>query len=198
MKCPLLPLLSFALCAAPVGAAPLSYKLDPEHSFVHFELLHFGTSTIRGRFGPVAGEVMLDRAARRGELGLRLATASVSTGVPVFDARIREADLLATTAWPEAYFVATNFRFDGEAVAEVRGEFTLRGVSQPLSLKALRYACRTRGEGAAAEEVCGGDFEGEILRGEFGADFGLPFIGNRVRLRVQVEGTRRLLHPSQN
>jgi polyisoprenoid-binding protein YceI len=194
----LLLLCLLALPAAPAAAAPLSYPLDPEHSFVHFELLHFGTSTIRGRIGPVTGTVVLDRAAQRGEVGLRVATATVSTGIAVFDARIREPDLLATTAWPEAYFVATNFRFEGDAVAEVRGEFTLRGVSQPLSLKALRYACRTRGEGAAAEEVCGGDFEGEVLRGEFGADFGLPFIGNRVRLRVQVEGTRRLLQPSQN
>ncbi len=191
-------LLLLALCAAPVSAAPLTYQLDPEHSFVHFELLHFGTSTIRGRFGPVNGAVVLDRAAQTGAVGLRLATATVSTGIPVFDARIREADLLATAAHPEAYFVATRFRFDGEAVAGLRGEFTLRGVSQPLSLKALRYACRTRGEGAAAEEVCGGDFEGEILRSEFGADFGLPFIANRVRLLVTVEATRRLLQPGQN
>jgi len=186
------------LAAAPAAAEPEVFLLDPERSFVHFEVLHFGTSTIRGRFGPVTGTVTLDRAAQRGEFGLRVATATVSTGLRVFDARLREADLLSTAAWPEAYFVATRFRFDGDAVAEVRGEFTLRGVSQPLSLKALRYACRSRGEGAAAEEVCGGDFEGEILRSEFGADFGLPFIGNRVRLQVQVEGTRRLLRPGQN
>ncbi len=191
-------LLLWALGSAPACAAPQTYQLNPEHSFVHFELLHFGTSTIRGRFGPVTGTVVLDRAAQRGELGLRLATATVSTGIAVFDARIRQADLLASADWPEAYFVATRFSFEGEAVAEVRGEFTLRGVSQPLSLKALRYACYRRGEGAAAEEVCGGDFEGEILRGEFGADFGLPLVGNRVRLRVQVEGARRLLLPGQN
>jgi polyisoprenoid-binding protein YceI len=187
-----------AVATAPALAAPEVFTLDPERSFVHFELLHFGTSTIRGRFGPIAGGVTLDRAAQSGEVGLRVATATVSTGLRVFDARIREADLLATEAHPEAYFVATRFRFEGETLAEVRGEFTLRGVSQPLSLKALRFACRTQGEGAAAVERCGGDFEGEILRGEFGADFGLPFIGNRVRLLVQVEGTRPLLRSSQN
>ena len=37
---------------------------------------------------------------------------------------------------------------------------------------------------------CGGDFEGEILRSEFGPAFGRPFNGERVRLIVQVEGRR--------
>ena len=170
--------------AAPALAAPVVYMLDP--SFVHFEVLHFGTSTSRGRFGPVTGEVTLDRAQGTGEVGLRIATASVDTGIPVFNARLREADLLASAEYPEAFFVARNFRFEGARMAEVRGEFTLRGVSQPLSLHARHFACRQEG----AVEICGGDFETEILRSEFGASFGMPFVANRVRLVVQVEGRR--------
>jgi polyisoprenoid-binding protein YceI len=122
----------------------------------------------------------------------------VSTGVPVFDARIRAADLLASEAFPEAFFVATRFTFDGERITEVRGEFTLRGVSQPLSLRALRFSCRRDAETATGAnvgtgpgaEVCGGDFEGEFNRSDFGATFGLPLVGDRVRLQVQVEGRR--------
>ena len=175
------------LWAANAGAQSASYVLDAAHSFVHFEVLHFGTSTTRGRFGPVAGVVTLDPVAGRGELGLRIATASVDTGIPVFNARLREDDLLASGEFPDAYFVASRFRFDGPRLAEVRGEFTLRGVSQPLSLFARHFACRQDAGG----EVCGGDFEGEILRSEFGATFGLPLIADRVRLIVQVEGRRR-------
>ena len=182
----------------PVGAAraaPQTYTLDPAHSWVQFELLHFGTSTIRGRFGPLAGSVTLDAEGGTGELGLRIPTATLSTGVPVFDARIRQPDLLATEAWPEAYFVASRFRFESGQLAEVRGEFTLRGIGQPLSLKALRYACRAPApfeadSGPGITEICGGDFEAEFLRSDFGATFGLPFVGNRVRLLIQVEGRR--------
>ena len=50
----LLPALLLCAGAAPAHAEPVDYALDPAHSFVHFELLHFGTSTIRGRFGPLA------------------------------------------------------------------------------------------------------------------------------------------------
>jgi polyisoprenoid-binding protein YceI len=178
-----------AWCAAAAAAAaqPATYTLTPERSWVHFEVLHFGTSTSRGRFGPVQGEVVLDKAARRGELGLRINVASVDTGIPVFNARLKQADLLATEAFPEAYFVASQFRFNGATLAEVRGEFTLRGVSQPLSLRATHFACRDD----AGVEVCGGDFEGEVLRSDFGATFGLPLVGNRIRLVVQAEGRRR-------
>lgn len=163
------------------------YVLDPHHSFVHFEVLHFGTSTSRGRFGPIAGSVVLNRTAASGEVDIRVSTASVDTGIPVFNARLRQEDLLASTEHPEAFFVARTVRFDGERVAEVRGEFTLRGVSQPLSLFARQFGCRQDG----ADEICGGDFEGEVLRSSFGATFGLPLISDRVRLVVQVEGRRR-------
>ena len=107
--------LLLALAAASAGAQPAAYVLDPAHSFVHFEVLHFGTSTTRGRFGPIAGVVTLDRAAGRGEVSLRIPTAGVDTGLPVFDARLREADLLASAEYPEAFFVARNFRFEGQA-----------------------------------------------------------------------------------
>lgn len=184
---------ALAIAAAPACAEPLNYTFDAEHSFVYFELQHFGTSTIRGRIGPVAGSVMLDSAAGRGELSLRIATATLDTGLAVFNARIRQADLMASDAYPEAYFVASRFRYAGTALAEVRGEFTWRGVGRPLSLTALHYGCRV--DDTSATEICGGDFEGEILRSDFGATFGLPFVANRVRLRVQVEGRRPVAPP---
>lgn len=175
------------LATAPLRAEPVVYDLDPDHSFVTFEFLHFGTSTSRARLGPVRGAVTLDRAKGEGDIGIRIATASVDTGLPFFNSRLRQADLLASEAFPEAYFVARKLRFEGERLAEVRGEFTFRGVSQPLSLMATHYACRQDAQG----EVCGGDFEAEVLRSTFGADFGVPLVSDRVKLLIQVEGRRR-------
>lgn len=183
----LLALLLAAPALAP--AQPAVYLLDPQHSFVHFEVLHFGTSTLRGRFGGIDGHVELDRTAARGLVSLRIDTAGVDTGMPAFDARLRQGDLLSTGAHPQAYFVATNFSFDGPKLTAVRGELTLRGISQGLELRALRFGCHTHP--LLRREVCGGDFEGELKRGDFGASFGMPFVANRVRLVVQVEGIRQ-------
>ena len=167
-------------------AGPVTYQLDPDHTFVTFEVRHFGTSTLRARIGPVSGEVTVDRGARTGDLRLRIPVGTVSSGLRTLDARLKEPDLLATAEYPEAYFVATRFRFDpAGGVAEVRGEFTLRGVGEPLSLYAKSFACRQ--DATLQREVCGGDFTGDLKRGRFGANFGEPFVSDDVHLVVQVE-----------
>lgn len=157
---------TIALCTlalgAPAAAAPQDFDLDPAHTFVHFEVLHFDTSTLRGRIGPIAGEAWLD-------------------------ARLRRPDLLDVDGHPEAYFVAERFRFESGQPAELTGEFTLRGIGTALTLRALRFACID----SPAGRRCGGDFEGQVLRSSFGASFGLPLVADRVRLRVQVEGLAR-------
>lgn len=175
--------------ATAARAEPVIYVLDPQHSFVHFEVLHFGTSTLRGRFGPIDGYVEIDRAAGRGSVALRIATASVDTGMPLFDARLRQPDLLASEAYPMADFTSALFRFEGADLKSVHGELTLRDSRRGLELRAKRFGCHTHP--TLRREVCGGDFEGELERGDFGASFGMPFVANRVRLLVQVEGIRR-------
>lgn len=175
------------LGSCPAGAAPVDYRIDTDSSAVHFEVVHFGTSTLRGRFTGIVGDATLDLVARSGRVGLRVPTARVSTGVPVLDARLRQDDLFDSAGHPEAFFVSERFVFEGDRLAAVHGEFTLRGTSLPLTLRAIRFGCRADG----AVSSCAGDFEGELLRSEFGLSFGLPFVGDRVRLRVQVRAERR-------
>lgn len=170
------------------AAQAQSFDLDPAQSWVQFEVQHFGTSTLRGRFGPLRGEVDLDVAARRGKIGVTIDLNTLDTGFKPLDSRLKEADLLDITAQARAYFVAERFRFDGEQLVEVRGEFTLRGVGVPLSLHAQRFSCLG---GPAPARRCGGDFVGELRRSEFGATFGLPFVADRVQLRLQVEAVAR-------
>ncbi|HSW22540.1 MAG TPA: YceI family protein, partial [Burkholderiaceae bacterium] len=93
-------------------AEPALYRFDPTHTFVNFELLHFGTSTIRGRFGPLNGEVTMDRAARQGRVQVEIDTAQVNTGVAVLDARLKESDMLAVQSHARAYLVAERMEFD--------------------------------------------------------------------------------------
>lgn len=182
-------LASCALAGA-AWAEPVRYRFDPTHTFVSFELLHFNTSTLRGRFGPLDGEAELDRAARKGRVQVVIDTSQVSTGVAVLDARLKEGDMLSVQAHPRAYLVAERVEFDAAGrVTALRGEFTLRGVSLPLTLTALRFNCYT--SPLIQREVCGGDFEGHFSRGAAGITHSLPFVADTVRLLVQVEGIRQ-------
>lgn len=189
-----------AACLAPptwaaqvsVASAPDSaqYVFDPTHTFVHFEVLHFDTATLRGRWGPLEGEVEWDRTERRGRVQVRVNTAQVSTGLPVLDQLLRSAALLDTEAHPLAYFVGDQFTFDATGMpTAVQGEFTLRGVSQPLTLHTERFRCYL--SPLFRREVCGGDFVATLQRSQFGIEHSLPWVSDGVRLRIQVEAIRR-------
>ncbi len=53
--------LGLALAAPAHGA---TYAIDPTHTFVTYEVGHFGTSTNRGRFDKKEGTVQFDRPPR--------------------------------------------------------------------------------------------------------------------------------------
>jgi len=169
-------------------AEPAVYRIDPEHTRVHFEVRHFGTSTTRGRFDTLAGSIKMDRGAGSGEVSIVVDTASVSTGIAPFDSMLRGANLLDAQTQPQAYFVARRMTFDGDRLASLSGEFTLRGTSRPLTLQAMRFACGPHP--LLKREVCGGDFGAELTRSEFGITYGLPFVADRVRLQIEVEAIR--------
>ena len=183
-------LLAPAACACAVGAAaqPQEWALDPDLTRVHWEVRHYDTSTVRGRFDRLTGRVLLDREARSVEVSITVDTASVSTGSPVFDRVLRRADMLATDEHPQAWFVARRMTFDGERVQALQGELTLRGTSRPLTITARHFGCRPAPDGA---QTCGGDFEGTLRRSDFGVTYGLPFGADEVRLLVTVQATRR-------
>jgi len=175
--------------AGAARAAPESFVIDPANTHVHWEVRHFGTSTSRGRFDAISGSVVLDRSARSGAASFSISTASISTGFAPFDGVLRGPYLLGTQEYPTAYFVANRFAFDGDRLASVTGDFTLRGVASTLTLRALRFACRTDAE--PAREVCGGDFETEFNRSAFGITHSLPFVADKVRVLLQIEAVRQ-------
>lgn len=170
-------------------AEPVTYVFDPAHTQVTWEVMHLGTSTMRGRFNRIRGHVVLDHVAETGDLSVQLETASVSSGVAPLDSLLRRADMLASEAHPSTYFVARRFAFDGGKPVSVRGEFTLRGTSLPLELRAVRFNCYEHP--MLKREVCGGDFEAELRRSDFGINHSLPFVADRVGLLIQVEGIRQ-------
>jgi polyisoprenoid-binding protein YceI len=178
--------LALALGAAAAEAEPKVYRLDSAHSSSQFEVTHLGVATLRGRFGPLSGEVKLDPQAGTGQVGLVIQTDRVDTGIRMFDRRLCMPDLFDCEGHPQASFVSKRFRFEGESLRELHGELTLRGVSRPLTLNKVRFACRQ--DAALNKDVCGGEFEGELLRSEFGASYGMGFVSDRVRLKVTVEG----------
>jgi polyisoprenoid-binding protein YceI len=186
---PMLALGLWALAGPPARAESATYVLDPSHTQVTWEVLHLGTSTLRGRFNRIDGVVTLDRAAGKGEISVTVDTASISTGVAPLDSLLRSAEAFHSQDNPKAYFVANQLSFAGDKLATARGEFSLRGQSRGLTLRAVSFNCYQNP--MLKREVCGGDFEAELQRSSFGINHSLPFVGDKVRLLIAVEGIRQ-------
>lgn len=176
--------------AAFAQAQEAVYDVEPTHAFVHFEVLHSGTSTNRGRFDKVEGTIALDRAAGRGSVDVTIDPASVNTGVEPYNQHLMNDDFLGVQKHPAATFKGSDFTFDGDKVASVKGELTLLGKTQPVTLTAQRFNCYNSRH-FEQREVCGGDFEATIKRSDFGMNFGLPGIPDDVRLLIQIEAVKR-------
>jgi polyisoprenoid-binding protein YceI len=181
-------LLAALVWQTPLPASADTYRLDPGHTFVHWEVLHMGTSTSRGRFDRVDGSIAYDRTAGRIELGFTVDMASVSTGSAAFDGVLRGTQLLDAVQFPQAWFVARRATFDADGPRQVHGELTLRGQSQPLTLTALRWKCGLNL--LFRREVCGGDFEATLSRASFGMTLASGLVSDEVRLLVQVEAIK--------
>ena len=174
---------------APAQAQTATYAIDPTHTFVTWEALHFGTSTSRGRFDKKEGKVEIDRTAKTGKVDITIDMTSINTGVAPFDGHLKSKDFFDVANHATARFQASGLTFDGAKVTAVKGTLTLLGKTQPVELKANRFNCYDNP--ILKREVCGGDFETTIQRSLFGSTYGLPGIPDNVRLLVQVEAVKQ-------
>jgi polyisoprenoid-binding protein YceI len=180
-----------AATAMTAGAAQAAnYAIDPTHTFVTFEISHFGATTNRARFDKKQGTVEFDRAAKTGKVDISIDTTSVNSGTPPFDKHLQSADLFDAAKHPTIKFVSDKFSFNGDKVSEVTGQLTLLGKTAPVTLKATQFNCYD--SPMLKREVCGGDFETTIDRTQWGMNYGVEWgFPKNVRLVVQIEAVKQ-------
>ena len=187
---PLLVAAAAALFVVAASAEPATYSIEPSHTFVTFEIGHFNTSTNRGRFDKKEGTVQLDKAAHTGKLDVTLYTDSLNTGVEQFTKHIKSDEMLNAAQFPTAHFVGDKFVFNGDKVAEIDGQLTMMGKTNPVVLKAQNFNCYTNP--MLKREVCGGDFDATIQRSQWGVNYGLNYgFPDNVHLLIQAEAVKQ-------
>ena len=191
MRTSLIALAAAATLATGIAQAePANYAIDPTHTFVTFEISHFGATVNRARFDKKQGSVQLDKAAKSGKVEISFDTTSVNSGTPAFDKHLQSADLFDSAKHPTMKFVADKFVFNGDKVASVEGQLTLLGKTGPLTLKANQFNCYD--SPMLKREVCGGDFEATIDRTQWGmnamVDMGMP---KNVKITATIEAFKQ-------
>jgi len=180
-----------AVLALPAAAAPVTYDIDPSHTYPSFEADHMGgLSTWRGKFNQTAGVIVLDREARSGTLDITVQIDSVDFGHDEMNRHAVAPDIFDAARYPTATFKGRFTEFDGDRPEAAEGEFTLRGVTRPLKLDIDDFKCIQHP--MEKREVCGADVSTSFNRGDYGLDFGLDMgFKPEVELDIQVEAGRR-------
>ena len=171
-------------------AAPVTYNLDPSHTFPSFEADHMGGLSIwRGKFNSNSGKVVLDRAAKTGSIEVNIETASVDFGHDKMNEHAKAEDILNVAKYPTATYKGKFSKFDGDVPTEVQGDLTLHGVTKPVTLTINHFLCKEHP--VLKREVCGADASATINRADFGVDFGKAYgFKQEVKLQIQVEGVK--------
>ena len=171
-------------------AQSASYALDPAHTYVTFEISHFGTSTNRGRFDKKEGMVQLDKTAKTGRVEVTIDSSSINTGSEAFNKHLRSPDFFETEKYPTIKFIGDKFSFNGDKVTQITGNLTLLGKTREVTLKAHQFNCYTNP--MLKRETCGGDFETTIDRTQFGMNYGLDWgFPKEVHLVIQAEAIKQ-------
>ena len=183
----LAPLAAFVCAAA--FAAPVTYVLDPKHTYPSFSADHMGGLSVwRGKFTGTTGKVVYDKEAKAGTIDVTVDVSSVDFGNAKLDEHAKSPELFDAAKYPTATYSGKFTQFNASGPTEAQGTFTLHGVSKPLTLKIDSFKCMQ--SPMTHKEVCGADASATFDRSDYGIDFGKTYgFKMWVKLEIQVEGS---------
>lgn len=168
------------------AAAPMTYEVDPNHTFPAFEADHLGGVSIwRGKVNSTSGTVVLDVAAQTGTVDLTMDMTTIDFGHEELNAHAQTADLFDTGQYPTATYTGELTAFRDGAPTRVDGELTMHGQTHPVTLEIRSFVCKQHP--MSGRDVCGADATAQIDRSQWGIDLGAPLFDMGVTLRIGIE-----------
>jgi polyisoprenoid-binding protein YceI len=170
-------------------AAPVTYQLDPTHTYPSFEADHMGGLSVwRGKFTATTGSVVYDKDAKAGSINVTVDMNSIDFGMPKLDEHAKSAEIFDTAKYPTATYTGKFSKWNGSVPTEAQGTLTMHGVSKPVTLVIDSFLCKP--SPMTKKEVCGADATATFNRADFGVNFGDKYgFKQEVKLQIQVEGS---------
>jgi len=179
---------ALTLTAVSALAAPVTYNVDPGHTYPSFEADHMGGLSVwRGKFNSSSGTITLDKAAKTGTVDITIDTTSLDFGNDKLNEHAKkEGKMFDTANFPTATYKGKISKWGPKGPEEVTGDLTLHGVTKPVTLKINQFLCKD--SPMTKKEVCGADATATFNRFDFGITYGDNFgFKPEVTLRIEVE-----------
>jgi polyisoprenoid-binding protein YceI len=186
-----LPVAMLALMTGSAIAAPVTYDVDPNHTYPSFEADHFGGLSVwRGKFDKSSGTIVIDKDKSAGTVDITIDAASIDFGHAKLNDHAKSPEMFDVAKFPTATYKGSLAKFKDGAPTEVEGQLTLHGVTKPVKLTINQFKCIVNP--MLKKEVCGADASATFNRSDFGVNFGDKYgFKQEVKLQIQVEGIRQ-------
>lgn len=164
-----------------------SFAIDNTHSSLLFRVRYMDSSHFFGRFNEVSGTYKLD-ADNPGDsfIDLTVNVDKVDSANQGRDRHLRNADFFNVTQHPSATFKSTSVESLGNNKFRVTGDFTLRGVTKPLTTEVEVVGSTTDPRQNATR--MGFYTEFTINRSEFEVNYGIPALSDETTIIVSLTG----------
>ena len=176
------------LAAFAGSAFAQSYTVDPRHTGVVWSVNHFGASTFRGKLNKTSGKVVLDSAGKGGSIDITVDPTGSLSGDDRLDKHLQGEDFFNPGKFATATFKSTKIEYDGAAPSKIEGNLTLLGITKPVTLTVTAFNCKVHP--MLKKDFCGADATATIKRTDWGMKFGVPAIGDEVRLDIAIEAIK--------
>jgi polyisoprenoid-binding protein YceI len=112
-----------------------SWDVDPTHSTLEFLARYAMFTLVRGRFTSFSGTVVIDPPHREAtKVDVDIDASSVDTAMAVRDAHLRGEEFFDVERHPKISFRSQGVTVLAAGRYTVRGELTIRGITQPVRL----------------------------------------------------------------
>ena len=182
----------FLILFAPLSfGKPVTYVIDPNHTFPAFEADHMGGLSLwRGKINSTSGKIILDKKNKTGSVNVVMEMDSIDFGHERMNEKAKSGDLFDVEDFPQAVYQGIFIDFQDGKPTKVEGELTLHGISKSVNLEIRAFKCRLHP--FKLREVCGADVRGNIMRDDFGIDYAkLMGFKMDVALRIGVEAIKK-------
>lgn len=176
------------LLAGNAAAAPLSYKMDPNHTNVIASWSHFGFSNPIVHFGQVDGVIVHD-ADNVGQSSVKVTIplAGLDALVPDFNEHLRSADFFDAEKYPTITFASTKVEAAGDNKLRVLGDLTVHGVTRPVVLDVTINKLADHPMAKPKRAAAGFAATTTLKRSDFGLDKYAPNVSDEVTISITTE-----------
>lgn len=181
-------LLALVPATVPVAhSATENYAIDPAHSTVSFKVKHLMISTVTGSFSDFEGTGTFDPDnPAAASIEVTVQAASINTNNKKRDGHLRDEDFFHVEKFPTLSFKSTEIKKNAEGTYDITGDFTLRGVTKPISFTA---AITDQIDGMKeGEKRRGGEATFRIKRSDFGMNHMVGPIGDDIDVTLAFSG----------